>query len=90
MKLYTKIDSKNKDSIYGTIYNRPSKNQKEIYLRYKTERLSDYTFMLDIFKVPNPNPIYTALLDETFDCSMTAKDILYYVEQRIEILLKNY
>lgn len=88
IKLYIDIDHKDKSEIYGTIYNKPRKNQQEIYLRYSAIRLSDTVFKLTISK-PLLKEFYSVNLDETIDCSMTAKDILFYVDQRIELLMKS-
>lgn len=86
-KLYISIDYKSKEKMSGTIYNRPRKNMREIYIRFLATRLSENTFQLDLFKIPIKNYI-TVILDENFDCSMTAKDILFYVDQRIENILR--
>lgn len=87
MRLYIKIDYKDKNEISGTIYNRVRLKdiKNEIYLRYKAERTSENMFDLQIYGCPK-NKVYEVRLDETFDCSMTAKDILFYVEQRIDFL----
>ena len=87
-KLYIKIDDKDKNGICGTIYNRVRQDaNKEIYLRYKAQKISDTLFELQVYGCPK-DAVYSATLDETFDCSMTAKDILFYVEQRIDFLKK--
>ena len=87
-KLYIDIDYKDKNELRGSIYNRPrKKNQACIYLRYKATRLSDTTFQLDLYKYPIKGYI-TVILDETFECRMTANNILFYVDQRIEHILK--
>ncbi len=82
-KLYISIDYKDKNEINGTIYNRPRKNQEEIWLRYQATRLSDTTFQLDLYRRKN-GYCKTYILEEDFECSMTANNILFYVEQRIE------
>lgn len=87
MKLYITIDNKTKTELYGSIYNKPRKNKKQVYLRYNAERLSPTTFSLDIYNI-NKNNIISVILDETYDCSMTAKDILYWVENRIQHIIK--
>lgn len=87
MKLYTQIDHKDKNEIVGSVFNKPRKNQIKVYIRYKATRLSDATFQLDIYKIP-VNGYITVILDEKFECSMTANNILYYIDQRIEHILK--
>ena len=88
MKLYSKVEYKDKNEISGTIFNRCGKNIKdEIYLRFIAVRTNENIFNLQVYGCPK-NRVYEATLDETFDCCMTAKDILFYVEQRIEYLRK--
>lgn len=85
LKLYISVETKDKWYMNGSIYNRPRKNNSEIYLRYRAERHTSNLFELSIYKVGS-HKVYQVMLDETIDCSMTAKDILYYVDQRIEML----
>ena len=88
MRLYSKVDYKDKNEITGTIFNRCGKNIKnEIFLRFNATRTGESTFDLQIYGCPK-DKVYEVPLDEYFDCSMTAKDILFYVEQRIEFLRK--
>lgn len=85
MRLYSSIDYKEKQEIAGSIYNRPRKNEKEFYIRFLATRTSDSTFDLQLYTIPKTK-VYEVPLDETFDCSMTVKDIKFYVEQRVETL----
>lgn len=83
MKLYIKIDYKDRYEISGTIKNKTRKVEEEIFLFYKATRLDFVTFNLDIYaSLKGKHLIYT--LDERIDCSMTAKDICFFVENRIE------
>ena len=85
-KLYINIEEKSKNEISGTIYNRVRNNVDErVYLRFKAVRTGESLFKLEVYGCPC-REVYTVALDETFDCCMTAKDILFYVEQRIEYL----
>lgn len=86
MKLYIKIDYKDKEFMYGSIYNKPKNKHDEVYLRYRCERYTDNIFELTVYKVTSQSIKYQVMLDETFDCRMCAKDILFYIEQRIELL----
>lgn len=87
MKLYIKIDCKDRYDISGTIKNKTRKVEEEIFLFYKATRLDFATFNLDIYTSPKgKHLIYT--LDERIDCSMTAKDICFFVENRIENIWK--
>ena len=88
MKLYILIDYKGKEGIGGCIFNLPrKKNQEAIYLYFYGVRNSDTTFELELRK-PASNKHYTVILDEKFECKMTGKDILFYVEQRIDNIWK--
>ena len=87
MKLYVSLDYKHKDEIGGSIFNLPRKKNEEIYLYFDGVRKSETTFELNV-KRPAFLKKYIVLLDETFDCKMTAKDILFYVEQRIDFIWK--
>lgn len=88
MKLYISLDYKDKEEIVGSIFNLPrKKNQEAIYLYFDGVRKSDTTFELDIRR-PVFDKHYTIILDETFECKMTGKDILFYVEQRINKIWK--
>ena len=83
MKLYIKIDYKDRYEISGTIKNKTRKVEEEIFLFYKATRIDFVLFRLDIYaSSKGEHLIYT--LDECFDCSMTAKDICFFVENRIE------
>lgn len=83
MKLYIKIDCKDRYEISGTIKNKTRKVEEEIFLFYKATRLDFVTFNLDIYVNPKGKHL-TYTLDERIDCSMTAKDICFFVENRIE------
>lgn len=88
MKLYSSLDYKDKEKIGGSIFNLPrKKNQEAIYLYFKGVRKSDTAFKLDVYR-PAFDKHYIVMLDEIFECKMTAKDILFYVEQRIEHICK--
>ena len=83
MKLYIKIDYKDRYEISGTIKNKTRKAEEEIFLFYKATRIDFVLFRLDIYSSSKgEHVIYT--LDERLDCSMTAKDICFFVENRIE------
>ena len=87
MKLYIKIDYKDRYEISGTIKNKTRKVEEEIFLFYKATRLDFVTFNLDIYaSLKGKHLTYT--LDERIDCSMTAKDICFFVENRIENIWK--
>lgn len=86
MKLYIDLDYKDRTEKVGSIYNKPKKNEKEIYIRFKAQRTADRVFELDLYHTLNGKHI-TFTLDETFDISFTGKDILYYVEQRIDSII---
>lgn len=86
MKLYISIDYKDKEEIGGSIFNLPrKKDQEAIYLYFDGVRKSATTFELDIRRAAFEKH-YIVLLDETFDCRMVGKDILFYVEQRIDYI----
>lgn len=89
IKLYANIDYKDKHEISGSIFNRTRNVKDEIYIRFKATRHSEIKniFELDLYRRKDGDHI-TVTLDETFDCSMTKKDILFYVEQRIEHIWK--
>lgn len=87
MKLYIKIDCKDRYEISGTIKNKTRKVEEEIFLFYKATRLDFVTFNLDIYASPKGKHL-TYTLDERIDCSMTAKDICFFVENRIENIWK--
>lgn len=89
MNLYISIDYKDKEGICGCIFNLPprKKNQESIYLYFYGVRISDTTFELELRK-PASDKNYTVILDEKFECKMTGKDILFYVEQRIDNIWK--
>ena len=87
MKLYITIDYKSKSEIHGNIYNKPRKNQSEIYLMFSATRIDDNLFELSIRKIGSEKEC-RVVLDESFDGRMSGKDILFYVEQRIERLMR--
>lgn len=87
MKLYIKIDCKDRYEISGTIKNKTRKVEEEIFLFYKATRLDFVLFHLDIYASPKGKHL-TYTLDERIDCSMTAKDICFFVENRIENIWK--
>lgn len=88
MKLYVSLDYKDKEEIVGSIFNLPRKKEQiAIYLYFKGVRKSDTAFKLDIYR-PAFTKHYEVMLDEIIECKMTAKDILFYVDQRIEHLIK--
>lgn len=91
-KLYIDIDDKgiinNNKYMYGTIFNRNyHKYDGEIYLRWYAERIDNKLFTLKVWGCPKTD-VYEVTLDETFDCRMCAKDILFYVQERIDTLKK--
>lgn len=89
MKLYVSLDYKSKEEIGGSIFNLPrNKTQEAIYLYFDGVRKSNTTFELDIRR-PAFEKHYIVLLDISFECRMTAKDILYYVKQRIDHIWKS-
>lgn len=83
MKLYIKIDYKDRYEISGTIKNKTRKVEEEIFLFYKATRIDFVLFRLDIYASPKGKRL-TYTLDERIECSMTAKDICFFVENRIE------
>lgn len=87
MKLYIKIDCKDRYEISGTIKNKTRKVEEEIFLFYKAIRLDFVTFNLDIYASPKGKHL-TYTLDERIDCSMTANNICFFVENRIENILQ--
>lgn len=88
MKLYVSLDYKGKDEISGSIFNLPRKKEDEaIYLRFVGERKGETAFRLDI-KRPAFEKVISVMLDEICECKMTGKDILFYVEQRINHIWK--
>ena len=87
MKLYIKIDYKDRYEISGTIKNKTRKVEEEIFLFYKATRIDFVLFHLDIYASTKGKHL-TYTLDERIDCSMTAKDICFFVENRIENIWK--
>lgn len=87
MKLYISIDYKNKNEMGGVIKNRTRNINEEIYFFYEAKRINDTMFSLDIWKSKKWNVLnYT--FDETIGGSMTAKNILYFVENQIDEIWK--
>ena len=79
MKLYIEIDSKDKNGICGSIYNRVRDAKKEIYLYFDASRIDEKSYWL---KVKN----YKAKVEEDIIMyeekmgKMNGKNILYFVE----------
>lgn len=81
MKLYCKkLDIKTKNELLGTIV---SSAKNDIYIRFYAKKTGEYSFDLDLYKFKNGKHIEIQLAED-FDCRMIAKDILFYVENRIE------
>lgn len=88
MKLYIQLDYKNKEEICGSIFNLPKKKKQEaIYLRFNGIRMGYTTFELIVYR-PAFDKQYVVMLDEIIECKMTGKDILFYIQQRIEHIWK--
>lgn len=84
MKLYVEIDYKNKSEIAGSVYNRPGKCGEEIYLLFRAVQFSFNVYVLNVRKVGSLKEFNTAL-DSTLHGKPTGKNILYYIEQRIDM-----
>lgn len=81
MKLYCKkLDIRTKDELLGTIV---SSANNDVYIRFNAKRTGEYSFDLDLYKFKNGKHIELNLAED-YDCRMIAKDILFYVEQRID------
>lgn len=83
MKLYIDIDYKEKYEIAGNVYNKPGKCGEEIFLLYKASVFSGNIWTLNVRKVGSLKEFNTAL-DSTLHGKPTAKNILYYIEQKID------
>ena len=85
MKLYCeKLDIKTKDELLGTI---KSSAKFNIWIRFHAIRTGEMTFELDLYCRKNGEHIIVQLAED-YDCRMIAKDILFYVEQRIDNIWK--
>lgn len=81
MKLYCKkLDIRTKDELLGTIV---SSANNDIYIRFNAKRTDENSFNLDLYETMKGEHINLHLAED-YDCRMYAKDILNYVEQRID------
>lgn len=86
-RLYIQCDYKDKNEKSGTIYNRPRKNEKPIYLSFTA--LSDDNFIdLRIHQMGTPKENDCEYhLEKDWEINFTLKSILFFVEQRIERIM---
>lgn len=89
MKLYIDIDYKDEEEMFGTIFSKPRKNEKEFYLRYNAKKQSENVFILTL-SVSQSGKKYVVTLEKGFDCNFSARHILMYVNERFEFFKKYF
>lgn len=83
MRVYSEVEYKDKKEIRGIIFTRQRNIAERMYFCYKATRIDDNNFELDIYRSKSGKHIVVEL-QEDYDGEMMAKNIVYWIEQRIE------